>query len=149
MEREGLLRVLAPCGLDCGKCLAFRGGEIQRHAEGLRCGLGDTFAAYAERFSGMRPEFGGYEAFRALLDVFAAGSCGGCRASGCLFTACGVTVCVRERGVDFCFQCAEFPCDHHGMPEQLAERWHINNRRMAESGPGAFFERIKDKPRYP
>lgn len=149
MKHEELLRVLAPCGLNCGKCLAFRRGDIQRHAAGLRDGLGPNFAQYAERFAGMRPEFGGYGAFKDLLDALAEGSCTGCRQSGCLFAACGVTQCVRERGVDFCYQCVDFPCDRHGMPEQLAECWRVNNERMAASGAEAYYERIKDKPRYP
>ena len=34
MKREELLRRLAPCGLNCGKCVAFAGGPVQEHAPG-------------------------------------------------------------------------------------------------------------------
>lgn len=30
MEYEGILRVMAPCGLNCGVCVAFRDGEIRK-----------------------------------------------------------------------------------------------------------------------
>jgi hypothetical protein len=149
MEREQLLRRLAPCGLNCGACIAFSDGPVRAHAQVLRGLLGPNFAAYAERFAGMNPVFEGYERFEALLDWLASGSCGGCRGEGCLFTACKVGLCVREQGVDFCFQCAEFPCGRHGMPELLAARWKANNERMKSVGVAAYHEAVKDKPRYP
>lgn len=142
-------RELAPCGLMCGKCLAFAGGPIQRLSAKLAGELGDNFAAYAERFKAMNPVFEDYEQFREMLDFFAQGSCGGCRESGCLFKDCKVTGCAKDMGVDYCFQCDEFPCDRHGMPEALAGRWKANNEAMAKEGVAAYYERCKDKPRYP
>ena len=111
--------------------------------------LGDNFAVYAKRFEGMNPVFKKYSAFREKLDLFAAGSCSGCREKGCLFKDCKVTACVREKGVDYCYQCDEFPCDRHGMPAGLAERWLANNEKMKEIGPDEWFNGCKDKPRYP
>jgi len=81
--------------------------------------LGENFGGYAARFVGMNPVFEGYEGFAEILEFFAAGSCGGCRKQGCLFQACRVKDCVREHGVDFCFECGEFPCERHGFPEGL------------------------------
>jgi hypothetical protein len=142
-------RVLAPCGLHCGKCAAFADGPVREHARALQALLGDNFGAYAERFAAAQPAFEGYGAFRELLDYLASGACTGCRGRGCLFQACRVGPCARERGVDFCFQCADFPCTGHGMPERLEALWRRNNRTMAEQGPRAFYATIKDKPRYP
>lgn len=149
MEREELMKRLAPCGLFCGNCVAFSGGAIQEHAQGLGEKLGENFHAYAERFAAMNPLFASYGQFRELLDWLAQGSCSGCRGAGCLFTACRVTECVREQSVDFCFQCAEFPCDRHAMPPGLAERWKANNEKMRDMGVEAYYDAFKDKPRYP
>ncbi|MES9996376.1 DUF3795 domain-containing protein [Desulfovibrio aminophilus] len=148
MRRAHLAR-LAPCGLNCGGCLAFSGGPVQEAAQSLIRALGPDFAPYAERFTAMNPVFADYPAFARLLEFLGHGSCGGCRQSGCLFQACGVHACIRDKGLDFCFQCDDFPCDAHGLPPALAERWRTNNERMREEGPEAYWLRIKDTPRYP
>ena len=146
---QNVIDKLGPCGLHCGGCLAFRGGPIQQHAEALRNELGPNFAAYAERFRDMDPVFEDYPAFARMLDYLAQGLCTGCRGSGCLFKECRLPECAREHEVDFCFQCAEFPCDRHGMPENLAKVWQRNNERMKTEGVRNFYYWIKNKPRYP
>lgn len=140
---------IAPCGLSCGSCVAYADGPVQRAAGELARHLGDNFAGYAKRFEAMSPVFAKYPEFREMLDFLAAGSCTNCRKEGCLFQACKVTACVREKGVDYCFQCDEFPCDRHGMPGMLADRWKANNVKMREIGPAAWFAGTRDKPRYP
>ncbi|MDC0335282.1 C-GCAxxG-C-C family protein [Pseudodesulfovibrio sp.] len=140
---------LAPCGLSCGKCLAYAGGPIQQLSVALGVELGENFAQYAKRFEGMDPVFKNYAQFKELLDFLAQGSCSGCRENGCLFKECRVTICVKEKGVDYCYQCDDFPCDRHGMPEGLAERWQDNNEKMQELGLEAWFCGCKERPRYP
>lgn len=149
MDREALLRRVAPCGLHCGGCVAFAEGPVREHAEALRGLLGTNFAGYARRFEEMNPVFAHYPAFAELLDWLARGSCEGCRGRGCLFADCRVGICVRERGVDFCFECAEFPCERHGLPEMLAGRWKANNERMKSIGVEAWYELLRNRPRYP
>ncbi len=148
-DYEDFLKILGPCGLNCGKCLAFAGGDIQRTAEDLKHLLGDNFAAYASRFSGMDPVFTNYPVFSEFLDHLTGGTCKGCRKGECLFKACQVKDCIKEKEVDFCFQCDQFPCDRHGFPEGLEKRWQKNNRMMKELGMKGYYERIKDEPRYP
>lgn len=140
---------LAPCGLSCGKCLAYAGGQIQELSLALGKELGENFSLYAERFEAMNPVFKNYPAFREMLDYFGTGSCSGCREKGCLFKECKVASCVKEQGVDYCFECDEFPCDKHGMPAGLGERWLANNKKMQEIGLDEWFCGCKDKPRYP
>lgn len=140
---------LGPCGLSCGHCLAFAGGRIQRLSRELGTALGDNFGVYAERFVAMNPVFARYAAFRELLDFLGEGSCGGCRKQGCLFKDCRVTACVKEHKVDYCFECTEFPCEKHGMPEGLAERWRSNNETMKEIGVEAWYAGCNARPRYP
>lgn len=140
---------LAPCGLLCGNCAAFAGGPIQRAALDLKDRLGANFAEYAARFEAMNPAFAHYPAFAELLDFLAGGSCSGCRNQGCLFQSCRVADCAKDHGVDYCFECSEFPCERHGFPEQLAGLWRLNNEKMRERGPVCWYRKRKDKPRYP
>ena len=149
-ELESLIRArVAPCGLSCGKCVAYGDSSLHRAARDLADGLGDNFGGYAARFAAMNPAFKDYEGFRRLLDFLAAGTCSGCREQGCLFQACKVPGCVKEHEVDYCFECAEFPCDRHGMPGPLAHLWRANNEKMAEIGLEAWFEGCRKRPRYP
>lgn len=150
MDHVALLAYLAPCGLRCGDCLGCDGGDIGRLASALRGKLGN-FRAYAARFADSDPVFADYPAFERLLDRLAAPRCPGCRAAGptgCIHAACAVRPCARDRGVDFCFQCADFPCDRHGFPPPLADRWRRNNEQMRDMGPAAFFEAVRHTPRY-
>lgn len=119
------------------------------HAVVLAGLLGGNFGTYAQRFAGMNPVFANYPQFRELLDHLASGPCAGCRKGECLFTACKVKDCVVEKGVDFCFECAEFPCTAHGMPEMLEQRWKKNNEIMKDKGVEAFYEIVSNAPRYP
>jgi C_GCAxxG_C_C family probable redox protein len=149
-EEDAFIRSrLAPCGLMCGKCVAFSGGPVQRLSLDLQRELGPNFSGYAQRFEGMNPVFVKYPAFAELLDFLASGSCAGCREQGCLFQACKVAPCAKEHGVTYCFECEEFPCDQHGMPERLAGIWRGNNEKMQTSGADEWFRKLKDKPRYP
>ena len=149
MYDAAILDALAPCGLDCSKCLAFAGGEIRRHSQALAALLGANFASYAKRMSPMAPALEHYHQFRMVLDYLADATCQGCRKSGCLFKDCHVHACVKEKGVDFCFQCSAFPCHETNFPPALEERWFKNNQRMREQGVEIFYLMVKDKPRYP
>jgi hypothetical protein len=143
------LNRLAPCGLHCGKCFAFRDGDIHRLSVELLRNLGN-FEPYAKRFeTHLDPVFQNYPAFKAMLDYFAAGDCGGCRREKCKFYKnCKVRSCAEEHSVDFCYKCPEFPCDHTGLDEDLYKRHVRINRRIAEIGPAAYYEEVKDTPRY-
>lgn len=141
---------LAPCGLHCGKCFAFRDGEIHDAAVRLRKYLGE-FAPYAKRFeTALDPVFSQYPAFAAVLNYLAEADCGGCRVEKCKFYInCKVRACaLEEKGVDFCCECPEFPCDHTGLDENLYQRHVTINRKIAEIGAEAYFDEIKDTPRY-
>lgn len=146
-DLQQLREDIAPCGLDCRRCLARQGGDIQRLSDELRDRLGN-FATYAERFSGMNPVFTGYPQFAVLLEHLAGAACGGCRTGGCLLSTCRVHPCVKARGVDYCHECPEFPCADHGLPPQLAERWKTNNEKMREMGLAAYAALVMSRPRY-
>ncbi|HUX52912.1 MAG TPA: DUF3795 domain-containing protein [Williamwhitmania sp.] len=149
-RREYILNRLAPCGIHCGKCFAYADGTIRRSSVELKEALGN-FDIYAQRFAELleEPVFKKYVDFKELLAYFAAAQCNGCRNEACkLFKSCKVRDCHKEKGVDFCFQCPEFPCDNTGFDEHLYKRSVEINRRIEEVGFEKYYEEIKNKPRY-
>lgn len=146
-DRAGIVARVAACGLDCGRCLSHPGSPISRHARGLLSELGD-FPARAAFFARLDPVFEHYAAFEAVAGRFAAADCGGCRSGRCLLGDCAVQKCVTERGVDFCYECAEFPCGHTGFSEMLHARWLGNNTKMRQMGLSAYMEWLAAQPRY-
>jgi len=148
-DHDDLKKILGPCGLNCEKCISFEDGEIKKTAILLKELLGDNFAAYASRFASFDPAFSNYPAFTAFLDRLVSGGCQGCREGECLFQGCRVKDCVKERGVDFCFQCEEFPCTAHGLQGGLKRKWEEKNRMMKEMGVEGFYEKTKEEKRYP
>jgi hypothetical protein len=150
MDYKTILEFLGPCGINCQKCFAFRNGSIKHNSENLRNDLGN-FDVYAKRFSILlnSPIFNKYPDFKAMLDYFASTNCQGCRKQEChLFTSCNVRNCHKEKLVNYCFQCNEFPCDHTGFDSHLEQRWININNRMKEIGVENYYDEIKDKARY-
>ncbi len=138
----------APCGLNCRACMAYADGDMVKHSRRLQELLGPAFGRYAGRFKSFMTTFGGYPQFRALLDFFAEASCAGCRSGECRFPGCRVLECCRARGVDFCFQCGEFPCERTVFDPDPKDRWIAMNVRMKEIGAEAYLLETKDLCRY-
>jgi hypothetical protein len=147
MNKESNSDDPAPCGLSCRKCFAFRKGEIGHHSRSLKDLLGN-FDVYAERFSDFLPPFKDYPAFKRLLDFLASPDCEGCRKGTCKWPDCGVQACFREKGVDFCFECDEFPCNKTNFDEHLQKRWIRMQTRMKEIGVSAYIEETRNQSRY-
>ena len=147
MGYDEILRMLAPCGLHCGKCMAYADGDIKKHAEELKRLLG-SFDNYAERFSNFIPVFKDYPSFKELLDYFSRAECKGCRQGDGKYPNCGIAQCYKDKNVDFCFQCNEFSCDKSNFDENLKSRWIKINNRLKEIGVWAYIEETKDLPRY-
>ena len=147
---EKILNALAPCGISCEKCFAHTDGDIRRYSLKLREKLGN-FEPYAKRFETLlnNPVFNKYPDFKSMLDHFASETCNGCRKENCrLFTNCNVRSCYSEKGVEFCYQCADFPCEKTGFDEHLHKRWIQLNNEIREKGIETYYTETKDKPRY-
>ena len=150
MDYDFIKSRLSPCGLHCGKCFAFTDGDINHYSKQLKESLGN-FDVYANRFEDMldEPVFRKYSAFKEMLTYFTSVECKGCRQEKCkLFKSCKVRDCHEQKKVDFCFQCADFPCNDTGFDEHLQKRSVNLNLRMKEIGVEKYYEEIKDKPRY-
>lgn len=146
---EDILDRVAPCGLHCGKCFAYAKGDIKKLSMELRDDLGN-FEPYAKRFAeNIDTVFSNYPQFKKMLDCFAEADCGGCRKEKCKFYKnCLVRSCTEEKKVEFCYQCEEFPCNHTGLDENLYSRYVKLNERIREIGPEAYYNEIKNLPRY-
>ncbi len=67
-------------------------------------------------------------------------ACVGCHNQGCEKTDCDVMQCVRERGLDGCYACEDFPCDK-GMLKGV--RIRAFNRYARGRGKTALLERLE------
>lgn len=150
MELNFIKERIAPCGINCGKCYAYTNGDIAINSRLLKNNLGE-FSAYAQRFVNLldKPIFKKYPDFEEMLDYFSEAECSGCRNEICkLFKNCKVRLCSEEKQVDFCFQCAKFPCGNTGFDEHLNKRHVAINQLMLEIGVEKYYDEIKNKPRY-
>jgi hypothetical protein len=100
MEYRDIVSILAPCGLNCSKCMAYSDGNIKKLSVNLKELLG-SFDRYAERFSAFLPVFKNYPHFKELLEFFTQADCAGCRKGMCKYPNCGVFQCYHHKGVDF------------------------------------------------
>jgi hypothetical protein len=148
--QKDLTDKFGPCGLLCEKCFAYENGAIRFHAEELKKNLGE-FDNYAKRFVSLldEPVFDKYSEFKKVLDLFSSNNCKGCRKQEChLFSTCKVKQCYKDKKVDYCYQCQEFPCENTGFDENLKQRWLKINHKIREVGLEKYYNEIKDKPRY-
>ncbi|HOP27257.1 MAG TPA: DUF3795 domain-containing protein [Candidatus Sabulitectum sp.] len=81
------LRYDSYCGLNCGACMVGIANEM---------GKGDVLDGYA----------GNWKIPREKLE------CSGCKGdvTAGFCENCEMRLCAREKGIEFCFQCGEFPC---------------------------------------
>ena len=149
MEYEEILNILGPCGSNCRKCVFYSEGEIKKHSEKLKELMG-LFDLYAERFSKLiNPVFKKYPDFKEFLEFLTKAECKGCRKEECkIYTDCRVVDCYKEKGVDFCFECDEFPCENTNFDPDLRRRWILMNNRMKEIGVEAYCIESMKYPRY-
>jgi hypothetical protein len=147
MEYKEILKIIAPCGLNCYKCFAYKDGAIRKTSIKLQSLLG-SFDIYAERFSSFLPIFKKYPSFKDLLIYLTEENCLGCRQGSCLYPDCGVRDCYKTKNIDFCFQCDLFPCQKTNFDAHLERRWRQINNRMKEIGIEAYYQETKNIPRY-
>ncbi len=87
-DGETDLTIAAPCGLYCGSCGIFRTyfdrnrRKAEEYSRAMKCKPGDI-------------------------------KCSGCRVDGafCWSTNCHFKECTGKRGIGFCYECKDFPCE--------------------------------------
>jgi len=90
-KRMNYLEMTAPCGLDCFNCPMYLANEN----ESLRAKISEKQKIPLEKAvcKGCRDE-GGRIAFLDMAEP------------------CSVYRCIQQKGIQFCFDCDNFPCDH-------------------------------------
>jgi len=147
MEYDEVLKHLSTCGLDCTRCADFEHGEIKQLSSKLAHLLAN-YGRVAKMKVEKNPIFSGYAQFEEILNSFSMASCGGCRSERVQCPiVCEAKTCHREKGIDFCFQCGEYPCEKQ-FSGRLRERWKEKNDRMKETGVVDFYYEQKNLPRY-
>lgn len=77
---------------------------------------------------------------------------------GCLYSdegkpehcrACKIKDCVREKGLSYCYQCAEYPCKRiQNLEKSYRKRYHAslmqNSRMVQEAGLEAFMQNQRE-----
>jgi hypothetical protein len=127
------MRLVAYCGLYCGLC-----GERNRipvRAKALR------EAMVAEGYAAWGSEVPGCEGFWSFLGGLCdpETTCPGCRGDGGP-PRCAIRACAREKGVEVCVRCGDFPCERvqqlaQGYPTLVADA-----RRLERIGHKAWIE---------
>ena len=147
MDREELLKMIAPCGLVCYTCAAAKDGAIQAHSQAL-LRLLESFDRFAEKFSGYEPRLKKYPDFEQVLQLFSEASCEGCRSGSCPYPGCPVQPCITDKGFDYCFECEAFPCELAGFDRALRIKWLRANRQMGQIGVEAYYNEVRDRSHY-
>ena len=97
---------LAPCGLDCARCVSFKGGLVEQLSSQLLAAL-EGYEHIAKNAANFYPILAHYQTFIDVLSHFKThATCTGCR-----FTesgGCGVRKCHKENHVNFCFECSSY-----------------------------------------
>jgi len=135
------LKLVTYCGLYCGLCAAR--GRIPRQASALK----ETMAkeGYESWGKEVLPGFEGFWKFLGDL-CEPEKNCPGCRQGGGP-PFCSIRKCAREREVDVCVFCEEFPCKRvleiaRGYPTLVAD-----GERMKEVGIEAWIREQEERGR--
>jgi hypothetical protein len=97
-------QMTSPCGMDCFNCPAFLANEDVNMKKGIS------------------------ERFHLPLEE---AKCEGCKNAKGIISflgdnePCAIFRCTSERGISYCYECADFPCDHlHPYADQASVRPH-------------------------
>lgn len=138
---------LAPCGLDCSRCVSYKNGDVVRLSSELKQALihFDKMAEVTKKFN---PVLNHYADFLAILEYFSNGQCEGCRSTLKPSPGCSIRTCHKQHNVNFCSECSSFPCTPNTYNPNLAQTWLENNQSILKDGVDAFYLQQKSKPRY-
>jgi len=132
------LKLVTYCGLYCGLCAQH--GRIPRQANALRESMvKEGYESWGKEISGFN------ECWKFLTDLCNPDrACPGCRQGGGP-PFCSIRKCARERKVDICVFCEEYPCRRvleiaRGYPTLIAD-----GKRMQELGIEAWIQEQQER----
>lgn len=150
MERNEILKKVAPCSLMCHTCSAYCNGVICEYSQTLLKYL-DGMKEFYEKHIPDAVE--SYKNFKEVLCMYNAGPCSGCRSTehnGCSIEGCFLLECTKKHGIDFCGECEEFPCQkvHKLFEEVVYRQWLDGNQQIRDYGIEYFWEKNSENPHY-
>jgi hypothetical protein len=133
------LEFVTYCGLYCGLC-AER-ARIPGHAAALQQAMAEEgWPSWGQSVPGFT------EFWQFLEGLQARGGCPGCRADGG-FPQCRIRICARERGIDRCSACPDFPCGHVEALGAIYPTLIADNRRLQVVGPAQWLSEQQERAR--
>lgn len=150
LDKEQLLKKIAPCSLVCYTCSSYEHGVICKAAKELLEYLDGAEGFYERHHPAQAARF---RIFADGLSQYAAGKCAGCRGTehhDCSIQGCFILECTKERRIDFCGECEEFPCGKTRaiFEEEVYQQWLEGNQEIRAQGIAAFWEKNRGKPHY-
>ena len=150
MKKKELLEKIAPCSLMCHTCSAYEHGVISGAAKQLSKYIEGVYEFYEKHSPN---ELGRFKIFQEELAKYSEGKCSGCRNRehhGCSIKECFIFDCTKERHIDYCGECAEFPCDKTQkiFEEEVYQQWLKGNQEIKSFGIEGFWEKNCEKPHY-
>ena len=146
-QNSQILKEIAPCGLVCRTCISGQNSLIVENALELQKLL-QGFENLAERVVSFDKDYENYPSFALILNKFTKGHCGGCREGKGIHSKCIIPECTKEKSLDFCSECPEFPCDKTNFPPDLQEKWQRVSQKMKDMGKEKYWQESRNKPHY-
>jgi len=129
----GKRELITYCGLYCSLC-AERSRIPEKAGELMAALETEGYPQWAKDL----PDFNEFWAFIHRLAEPSEKGC--CRSGGCGSPACSIRKCAKERGVEICDQCPDFPCKRiQGIAKGYPTLLHDAKRRQ-EIGVEAWIE---------
>jgi len=133
------LELVTYCGLFCGLCAGR--ARIPQRAAALQAAM--TEEGWPDWGANI-PGFAGFWSF--LQGLQEDGGCPGCRADGGP-PHCQIRVCARQRGLELCSQCSDFPCFRIEALGAVYPTLIADNRRLQAVGLGQWLSEQEERVR--
>lgn len=132
------LRLLTYCGLYCDLCASRC--RIPAQAQQLRDSLKKEGCEY------WGDSIPGFREFWPVLERLAdpAQSCPGCRQGGG-YPQCDIRTCARQRGIDMCPACPDFPCKHIEALGRIYPTLIADGLRLKRVGSAAWLQEQRQR----
>jgi hypothetical protein len=97
------------CGLNCSKCVSYK-GKYSKKAKEITQAIEKSHMDSWHDKSKKEPEFSWHDFKKGLQWFSKLPGCRGCRECGAV-PNCIIRACCKEKKVENCSKCSEFPCD--------------------------------------
>ena len=153
-----MTNAVGPCSIMCYTCFGYTEGGIRKHAAALHELYKGWYEGHVNIYSQDLTKERVEKLHRIIIfnemlqDLFAHPGCTGCQTNngehgGCI-KGYGIPKCSKERGVRFCADCEEFPCQRDCVPERIKQTWLDGNTYIKEHGLEQYFEKNKGVAHY-